>query len=216
MSEESCWSTIGVWGDQKPRCHLLEQVVHCRNCEVFVKAGRQLLDRKVSEQEQAEAALRFAAEATDQGQDTESIMVFEIAGERLGLASSVMQAVVSTRSPHTVPHRSNSTFLGFVAIRGRLKLCVALNEVLGIEETETDSSETRMLVVNHQDKDFVFPVARVVGLQRHDTHKIAIAGTQTSAIHSSCLRGVLDEDEQPISLLDTERLWQALAKEVGL
>lgn len=216
MSDQSCWNTIGVWGTERPRCHLLDQVVHCRNCEVFVQAGRHLLDRGVSPEEQAEAAQRLADRSGRGAGELESIMVFELGSERLAVSSSVMQAVVSTRPVHTVPHRSNATFLGLVAIRGRLKLCISLPSVLGVQTGESDQDETRMLVVNYREEEFVFPVDRVVGIQRRDSSKIAEAGTETSAVHSSCLRGVLDQGDRPISLLDSDRLWELIRQEVGL
>lgn len=214
--DTSCWNSIGVWGTERPRCHLLDQVVHCRNCEVFVRAGRHLLDRDVTPQERKEAAQRLADRKGNQGGELESIMVFEIGSERLALASSVMEAVVSSRPIHTVPHRSNQTFLGLVAIRGRLKLCVSLRSVLGINPGQGDQDQIRMLVVNHQEQEFVFPVDKVVGIQRRDSSTIANAATDTSALHSSCLRGVLDQSEEPVSLLDSDRLWAQICEEVGL
>ena len=44
-----CWGSIGVWGDDRPRCSVLEAVLHCRNCEIFENAGRELLDRDLPE-----------------------------------------------------------------------------------------------------------------------------------------------------------------------
>ena len=33
-----------------PRCPRLDEVIHCRNCEVFTQAGRNLLERALPEE----------------------------------------------------------------------------------------------------------------------------------------------------------------------
>jgi len=42
-----CWKEIGVLGDCS--CPKLFELVHCRNCKEYNKAGRRLFDREVSE-----------------------------------------------------------------------------------------------------------------------------------------------------------------------
>src|SRR5262249_33650916 len=49
-ADETCWNTIGVWGDRTPRCERLPEVIHCQNCEVYCKAGRGLLERLPSQE----------------------------------------------------------------------------------------------------------------------------------------------------------------------
>ena len=44
---DDCWNRIGVWGTETPRCPKLEDVVHCRNCEVYSAAGRLVLERRL-------------------------------------------------------------------------------------------------------------------------------------------------------------------------
>lgn len=38
-----CWAADGIWGNAD--CPELSRVGHCHNCEVYVRAGRDFLDR---------------------------------------------------------------------------------------------------------------------------------------------------------------------------
>ncbi|MCA9797555.1 MAG: chemotaxis protein CheW, partial [Candidatus Eremiobacteraeota bacterium] len=114
---------------------------------------------------------------------------------------SVMLAVVPSKPVHTIPHRSNPVLLGLVGIRGRLRLAIDVGSLLGIEGS---ADGQRSLLVSHQGQDFVFPVDRVIGLERLPLRELA------SARAGSCRRGVLPFEGQPLTVLDTEKLWNSI------
>ncbi|HEY9052840.1 MAG TPA: chemotaxis protein CheW, partial [Gammaproteobacteria bacterium] len=38
FSINDCWNKIGVWGNEKPRCPQLDELIHCNNCPVYAEA----------------------------------------------------------------------------------------------------------------------------------------------------------------------------------
>ena len=81
--ESRCWKTIGVWGSEKPRCPKLEEVIHCRNCDQFTQAGRNLLERELPEEYQSEWGQIFAVKKIDAPVGTVALVIFRIEEESI-------------------------------------------------------------------------------------------------------------------------------------
>lgn len=167
MSRPDCWNGIGVWGREKPRCVKLKQVTHCRNCEVYKQAGRQLLERPLPVEYLQDLAQHFRRTKAV-AETAESALIFRLGDEYLALPTIVFDEVVAVRPSHTVPHRSNAIFSGLVNLNGRLEPRVSLGGLLGVLKT-TESSQgdtTRLLVMRARSGIFAFPVSEVVGTYR--------------------------------------------------
>ena len=59
--------------------------------------------------------------------------IFRLGREWLALPTHVCQEMAEMRPIHTLPHRSGPVLLGLVNIRGSIRLCVSLRELLGLE-----------------------------------------------------------------------------------
>lgn len=69
----NCWNSIGVWGRERPRCPVLLEVIHCRNCEKYIAAGQRALQRPVpGEYVQEWTRLLARKKDTDTGAPSES------------------------------------------------------------------------------------------------------------------------------------------------
>jgi Chemotaxis signal transduction protein len=111
---------------------------------------------------------RFVGEGTilrnAQDTDTLSIIIFRLGNERLALPVNILQEVTPPYAIHSVPHRSNSVFLGLINIRGETLLCISLRDLLGLEPVaaSADFSNTinpqRMIVAGKNENKWVFPV----------------------------------------------------------
>ena len=214
-----CWNQIGVFGDGT--CPELANVIHCRNCPVYAAGGRSLLEREppagyLREWTQALAAAKDEARA----EDTLSVLIFRLGREWLALPTHVCQEVAERRPIHILPHRSGSVLLGLVNIRGQIRLCVSLRELLGLEPAD-DSVRTmnhknpRCLVVIAGESDhWVLLVDELHGIQRVHLRAIREAPVTVAKAAPRLTKGVIDWQDTGVGYLDDGLLFLALRKEV--
>ncbi len=158
-----CWFRIGVWGSGA--CEDLNRFVHCFNCPVYQRAGKDLFGRAPSPEytSRMSEVLRKPFEIPDASQ--ESFLVFILRGEYFALSSHVVRAVTPFSGIHSVPFRSGSLFLGLSPVRGKLRLCYSLSEALHQECLPASGDDLRrLLLVGPPESSFVFPVSEVEGL----------------------------------------------------
>ena len=171
---DACWSRIGVEGDRS--CPKLAEAVHCRNCPVFSAAGQQLLEREAPPDYVDEWTRRLAEVDAAAAAETLSLLVFRIGAEWLALDARCVVEVVEPHRIHRVPHRTDRLLLGLANIRGELQLCVSLARIAGNRAKPTAPRRTRpasgtrprerLIVAEHDQNRWVFPVDEVEGVQR--------------------------------------------------
>lgn len=176
---DDCWNHIGVSGDGS--CPELPTVVHCRNCSVYSRAGRSLLER----QPPADYLSSWTAVLADGGGNDRSgvaegdervvggeqalaLMVFRVDQELLALPLKLLQEVTPPFGIHSVPGRSNGCFLGLVNIRGEILLAACLRRLLGLPErdptTPMGDGNARMAVTAPGDEQWVIAIDEVLGI----------------------------------------------------
>ena len=136
-----CWNVIGVNGDQS--CEKLQEVVHCRNCEVYASAAQRNLQRPVSADYKKEWAEHFRQAAIDNQQQDASCLVFRIGREWLSLPTRMFVSVAPIAKPHRLPHRSSRGLGGIVNVGGTLYPCMSLADLLGIDDSEGEAATHR-------------------------------------------------------------------------
>jgi chemotaxis-related protein WspD len=214
-----CWNQIGVFGDGT--CPELVKAIHCRNCPVYAAGGRSLLEREPPADYLREWTQALAeAKDEDQAKDTLSVLIFRLGREWLALPTHVCQEVAEMRPIHTLPHRSGPVLLGLVNIRGQIRLCVSLRELLGLEPGD-DSGRTmnhknpRCLVVIAGDSDhWVLLVDEIHGIQRFHLSAIRDAPVTVAKAAPRLTKGVIDWRDTGVGYLDDGLLFLALRKEV--
>jgi chemotaxis-related protein WspD len=214
-----CWNQVGVFGDGT--CPELVKVVHCRNCPIYAAGGRSLLEREPPADYLREWTQALAeAKDQDQAEDRLSVLIFRLGREWLALPTRVCQEVAEMRAIHTLPHRSGPVLLGLVNIRGQIRLCVSLRELLGLEPGDDsnpvmDRKDPRCLVVIAGDSDhWVVLVDELYGIQRF--HLSAVRGAPVTVAKASpgLMKGVIDWRDKGVGYLDDALLFLALRKEV--
>jgi chemotaxis-related protein WspD len=203
-----CWKRIGVWGHEVPRCPVLEQVIHCRNCPIFTAAGRDVLNGAAPPGYLEDWTRTLAQASTTRSTQAESVIVFRVAEERLALPTGWMHVVMPMRPVHLLPHRSNSVLLGVTNVQGRLQVCLSMEGLLGLPAADRDAYRF-LLVFGRQDERFGLPVVDVVGLTRYD--KAAVNETRIGS-HVRFVQGIVEFQGQPTGLLDPDAVSQALAR----
>jgi chemotaxis-related protein WspD len=217
---DACWGRIGVEGDHS--CPRLPQAVHCRNCPVFSAAGGRLFEREAPPGYLAEWTSQLA-EVEAAGTEMRSLLVFRVADEWLAIEVHSVVEVVEPRRIHRIPHRTDRLLLGLVNIRGELQLCISLRELLGIESAEDGSSpepassvgsKERLLVAEHDQNRWVFPVDRVKGVCRVPAAAMTnLPHTVEKSPRFYC-QAVFPHNDKRVGLLSETRLFPALEKTI--
>jgi len=215
---DDCWNRIGVSGDGT--CPELAKVIHCRNCPVYAAGGRSLLERAPPADYLREWTQALAeAKDEDQAEDALSVLIFRLGREWLALPTHVCQEVAEMRPIHILPHRSGPVLLGLVNIRGQIRLCVSLRELLGLEPAgdsgqTTNPKNSRCLVVIAGGSDhWVLLVDELHGIQRFQLSAVRDAPVTVAKAAPGLMKGVIEWRDSGVGYLDDELLFLALRKE---
>jgi chemotaxis-related protein WspD len=218
---DDCWNRIGMWRTGQVKCAELDTFVHCRNCPVFSKSGRKLLQTEPPEGYRSEWTKILAQEKTAKPINVKVAFVFRTGNDWLALPSQMIQEVVNMGPIHSIPNISSKVLRGLVNIHGRLQICVSIGRVLGIEkrvrtveELEPDYISPERLVVVRQNNHLVaFPVSEVKGTVRYTPDMIKeppVTVTGSKAVYTD---GILQIDGKDIGLLKNKPLFETLTKD---
>jgi chemotaxis-related protein WspD len=219
MAEKiDCWKRIGVWGQEEPRCPKLEQVIHCRNCDVFSRAGRDLLERDLPQEYQDEWSQALIEKKEEDFGGSTRVIVFRVEKEWLALPAGLFAEIIDAGTVHTIPHRRNSVLQGVINVHGEIQLCVSLKELLGLESSvrpdDSARSSNRMMVVSKGGEQWVFPVDEVYGIHRLETHLLRNAPVTVTKSHSAFTEALFDWEDRSVAFLDHELLFYSLARSI--
>jgi chemotaxis-related protein WspD len=211
-SIDDCWNRIGIQGDHS--CTLLDKHVHCRHCDVYASAAKQLLDRLPPDLDGQEAAANSAAAQTTD--PATPVLVFRLGAEWLALPSSGLVEVATTRPVHTLPRRSGLV-LGVCNVRGRLLICASLGHLLGLPamtaETPARKSTARLLILGGTARGVVAPVDEVDGMEAFPASAIGpVPATITGAQFAS---GVVRHHDRTVGILDHARVMRAIERSLA-
>jgi len=208
---DDCWNRIGVQGNGDRSCAELQHVVHCRNCDKFVSAGRQLLDRESSIDYQKDWGVQISEVSVEQKKQ-QSVVIFRLGDQWFGLPPKHFHEVIKWNVIHSIPHNMSEQLRGIVAIRGELQLCISLGHVLGVDRGETPGENIkkgvyeRMVVLSGADEKYVFPVSEIRDIFHYSTSELS-EPPATAAINShNVVFGVLKWKDKYISCLDFDVL----------
>ncbi|MGE7993490.1 chemotaxis protein CheW [Pseudomonas sp. NPDC089554] len=166
---DDCWNRIGVHGNKA--CPLLEQHIHCRNCEVYAAAATRLLDRyALVQDEQVEPA------APEQDVSGRSMLLFRLGEEWLALATACLAEIAPLQAVHSLPHQRSRVLQGVANVRGALVPCLSLVDLLGMGgepvQERTGRVMPRMLILAAEGGPVVIPVDEVDGIHRLDPARL--------------------------------------------
>ena len=225
-----CWNHIGVFGDRS--CAVLIDCVHCRNCHVYSAAGRSLLEREppsdylqewtavLAETKRGSESSTLSADGTVVRSDQSlSVMIFRLASELFALPVGVFLEVSAPFVVHSVLRRSNALFLGMVNVRGEIMLAASLTHLLGLQlnPSPAGGAQTvgRMAVAGAPEGKWVFPIDEIYGIYLFNRDDVKEAPVVISNAASSCACGVFQWQNRSVALLDPDRIFSALNKEIS-
>ncbi|MEH1852755.1 MAG: chemotaxis protein CheW [Nostoc sp.] len=179
LNIERCWNFIGIEGDRS--CPQLATYTHCRNCPVYSTAGRNLLERSIPEDYRHEWTQLLAKSRVDENSQishtlpttqTLTVVIFRLQREWLALSAQIFKEMALPSVVHTLPHRSNQILRGLVSIRGELRLCISLSDLLNLEAADTAVQSLspvvypRLVVLEKAGNTWVFAVDELYGVHR--------------------------------------------------
>lgn len=219
---DNCWNRIGVWSQTGQRCQELDRVVHCHNCTVYAQAGRMLLDRIPTEENEAEWTNALANAPIKTEKKTSSVFVFRTGIEWFALPASIIQEVLDIDVIHSIPHLNNTALRGIVNVRGKLELCFSIGLILGIErfaqhhdQEKRYISSARLIVVAKDGQRFVFPATEVMGIIKHSSDMLRSLPATVSKARAVYTKGIICFAGKDIGLLSDESLFQSLNRSLS-
>ncbi len=213
---DGCWNSVGVWAHAVTRCERLKEVVHCRNCAVFVDAGKQIFERALPSGYQQENLTILAGADTVTHQDCVSIIVFRLGSEYFSLPANVFETVTESRPVHRLPHVNNPYVKGVVNISGKVCLCHSLLAVLAVDAGGDAYGENdrqaykRLIVVKFGEGRYVFPVDEVKGMARYRPVQLTSAPATVNDTIRPLIRGIFQDEGERIAVLNTDELHRML------
>jgi len=215
--EKACWKTIGVWGREEPRCPKLKEVIHCRNCDVFTQAGRKLLERDLPEGYKGEWSKVLVEKKEEELLGTMAVVIFRIQGEWLALPAETFAEVVEAGIIHTVPHRQKMALLGVINVNGEIQLCISLERHLGLSPDKTSKNNDqrnygRMLVVNKDGEQWVFPVDEIHGIHLVYPDLFQNVPVTVAKAKTTFTKGIFRWEDKYVAILDDDLLIYSLTR----
>lgn len=213
---KNCWKTIGVWGHEKPRCIKLEKTIHCRNCDIFIRAGRKLLDHDIDEEYRKEWTQIIASDKDEEIIGMISVVIFRIGKEWLALRTQLFAEIVESAKFHRIPHHKSPVLMGIVNVHGEIQLCVSLKTLLGIDNEGEQKISKRMMVINDGADQWVFPVDEVYGIYPIHPSMLENIPVTVSKAASTYSRGIFQWNNTDVAFLDDEQLLYGLARSIKI
>jgi len=220
--QDRCWKRIGVWGHDPPSCPELKRVIHCRNCEVFTRAGRNLLERELPESYKEEWGQVLLTKKGEEPAGSVSLVLFRIEAEWLALPAQLFAEIIESRTVHTVPHRKSEVLLGVINVNGEIHLCVSLKSLIGLAENREDQKTEarthrghgRLMVVKKDKDQWVFPVDEIHGIRHVYPHMFQDVPVTVSKSKSSFSKKIFKWEDTHVALLDDELLFYSLKRRI--
>ncbi|MCK4586248.1 MAG: chemotaxis protein CheW [Gammaproteobacteria bacterium] len=207
---DNCWSTVGVWGNAQEKCDRLDEVVHCRNCDVFLMAGRGVFESRPPSGYLSQWQKEISNKKEEREKGDVGVMVFRLGKEWLSLPVEYLQEIVEEKKIHKIPHNEGVYILGVVNIGGEVNTCYSLMNLLEIEENANkDDSELRRLIVLVVNGDrFVLPVCEISGLARYSSTDLLPAPATLGKKMGTYLAGMFLIKKRQVAALNVDQIYR--------
>jgi len=200
---EHCWRVIGVQGGDQS-CPRLAEVLHCRNCPVYAAAARTLLERESAPEPEGAGLLERRAS------ERQTSLVFRLGTQWLGLPPAMVVEVAANPPVRRLAHRTDGRIEGVVNVRGELRLCVSLVELLGLGRRDGSAPTARLILVEEEGGALAFRCDEVRGLMQHPDEGVQPPPDTLPAPLDQCVRALVPGPQGHVALLDAPALTRLL------
>jgi chemotaxis-related protein WspD len=206
----SCWNVIGVWGDGE--CSELKTVGHCRNCHVYVSAGRTLLDRPVPDDYVDLWTDLLAEDQRAAAAATSPYVVFRIGRTWFGLRATTFREITEPKAIRSIPHRPAKVLLGLVNVRGELYPCVSLHALVGETAHVLEDRPQAFMLLRRDGEEWVFRADEVDGM--YPVAEASLEPVPATLAHADAIytRALFRLGEKTVAIMDEELVFGALRR----
>lgn len=218
---EECWREIGVSGDRT--CPELDEHLHCRNCPTHAQIARKLLDRPLPPGYRDTWTQHFARpdEKAPEGEEIDSVLIFRIGEEWLGLPAAICREIAEPRPVHSLPHRRSEAVRGIVNVRGELLICVSLPALLGIGAMSSSRGAERiavfprLVVTGEEARHVAFEADEVHGLHAYRAHERGAVPATVGRSAASVVETMVPWNGRAVGCLDAGRLLALIDRSIA-
>jgi len=201
-------------------CPLLKQAIHCRNCDVFIQAGRSLLERDLPRERRDEWAQVLTQKKEETFVGTAPVLVFRIEREWLALPVLLFEKIMDAGNfrslLHKVPHKNNPIFMGIINVQGQIRPCVSFRNLLGLETTTRRDDERhiyqRLAVINGENGPWVFRMDEVHGIYHLYDNMLRKVPVTIEKDQTTFSRGMFKWKDLYIALLNEKLILHKLTR----
>jgi chemotaxis-related protein WspD len=199
-----CWNQIGVWRQGDEVCPKLATTIHCRNCDIYISAGLNLLNRDLPEDYTRENTEIFRSEKQQHDGILTSCLIFRIDEEWYALKTKVLNEVGETSEIHSIPHNRQLIIDGLVNVRGEMEICISFRALVSdkASATATHNNKSRIIIINLDSGKYAFQADEVMGVFKISERDIKHPPTSISHTDKQLTGGVFDYNETHIGLVD--------------
>jgi len=211
-----CWNKIGVWGHQIPRCEHLKNLIHCHNCDIFSRAGSQILSRPPQENYLQQWSDNLSQFREEENINVKSALIFRMGDEWFALASEFIKEITHCDKHHSLPHIKNNVLRGLVNVNGELILNVSLGYLFKINKSSTTSKLTneRYIIINDDNECFAFPVSEVKEIIHYNIDDVQSTPSTINKNTSCFIKGIVRHNNTDVGILDSDLVFSALHKNI--
>jgi chemotaxis-related protein WspD len=211
---DDCWNRIGVWGAVRPRCERLEEYTHCRHCPVYLEAAVRLRDRPVAADYAVNWREHYAQPLPVRValHDGQPVLAFRLGAERLALTLDCIEEVIDPVAVYRLVRDGAEPIQGLASVHGRLRPCMDLALLLGIETAiaAQGGRYPRMVVMKQQTSQFVFRVDEVLGISRFLPADLQAPPATLAHVLRRFSLGLIRQGETTVGLLNGAHLFEVL------
>lgn len=146
-----------------------------------------------------------------------SVLIFRICEEWLALSTRLFAEIIDPVPYHSLPHRKDPVLLGIVNVNGELQICVSLQNLLDLKgniEKKENKGYKRMMVVNHNGEQWVFPVDEIHGIYRVHPDNFQNIPVTVKKSGTSFTNSIFSWKNKNVGFLDHELVFATLQRSV--
>ncbi|NOY66756.1 MAG: hypothetical protein GXP13_05025 [Gammaproteobacteria bacterium] len=203
-----CWNKIGVWRSDKNECPKLKDVIHCRNCDIYIESGLSFLNRDLPEDYCSNNTEIYKQEADEDTGEALSVIIFRSQQNWFALKTSLFIEINNDKIIHSIPHNKNTFITGLVNIRGELELCISLDALISNSSTQTDEStnKKKLIIIKLDSGKYALKLDEILGVYRINNNHIQDAASIITGDSNHLVASSFDHKDKHVGLIDHELL----------
>lgn len=208
--QHNCWQKIGVWSNKSPRCEILDEVIHCRNCHIFHDASLKAYEQKFPDDYRKEWTTLLSRHKDKKSGNIRAVIVFRVADEWMALAARLCGEITNVSAIHRIPHNKNKLLKGLVSSEGKIQPCFSLGVLMGLSKSNQKENEEkktiyeRVIVLEKEGNNFAFPVNEIDGIYYFKEDELEDLPETMSGMAASFLEGIIRLGDKCVGFLDDE------------